>query len=385
MARQLTIALVACEESGDYLGSELIKELKKVLPQANFCGVGGRRMQQQGLHSYFPLERLTALGITEILVKLPRLWRTRRQLKSLIVNNKADIFIGIDAPDFNLGLEEQLRRRSIKTVHYVSPTIWAWRPNRIKKIKRATDLVLCLYPFETKYYHQDNIAAVYIGHPLADNIKLDNDKQEARRELHKKDSSVKLKGEYIALLPGSRTSELIYLTDIFIQTARECLKQKPELQFLVAVTNDRHRNYIESRLPISDRFRLIVGDSHRVMSAADAVLLASGTASLECLLLKRPMVVAYKTSALSYWVLSRMIKLDYISQPNWLFGGHLVEEYIQQDANANLLAPALLKLLAGLPSQLKQEYKKIHLRLRKNAASQAAHVISKLLKSNTTG
>ena len=378
MAEQLTIALVACEESGDYLGGELIKELKKTLPQANFCGVGGQRMQEQGLNSYFPLEKLTALGITETLIKLPQLWRARRQIKSLILRAKAAIFIGIDAPDFNLGLEEELRRHSIRTVHYVSPTIWAWRPNRIKKIKRAADLVLCLYPFETKYYHKEDIAAVYIGHPLADSIKLDNDKQEARRQLGKRHSSIGLEGEYAALLPGSRISELNYLADIFIQTAQQCLRQKPNLQFLVAVTNNSHRNYIESRLPISDNFHLVVNDSHRVMAAADAVLLASGTASLECMLLKRPMVVAYKTSALSYWLLARMIKLDYISQPNWLFGGSLVEEYIQQDANPNLLAPALLKILAGLPSHLKQEYDKIHLKLRKNAAHQAAQAISNL-------
>jgi len=378
MAEQLTIALVACEESGDYLGGELIKELKKTIPQANFCGIGGKRMQQQGLRSYFPLEKLTTLGITEALIKLPQLWRARRQIKSLILRDKADIFIGIDAPDFNLGLEEQLRQHSIKTVHYVSPTIWAWRANRIKKIKRAADLVLCLYPFETKYYHKENIAAIYIGHPLADTIKLHNDKQEARRQLSRRNNSVKLKGEYIALLPGSRTNELNYLTDIFIQTALECLKQKPKLQFLIAVTNDKHRSYIESRLPISDNFHFIVSDSHKAMAAADAVLLASGTASLECLLLKRPMVVAYKTSALTHWLLSRMIKIDYISQPNWLSGAPLVEEYIQQDANAKLLAPALLKILADQPAHLKKEYKKIHLQLRKNAAWQAAQAINNL-------
>lgn len=383
MAKQLRIALVACEESGDYLGSELIKELRKMIPQAVFRGVGGWRMQQQGLHSYVPLEKLTALGITEILLKLPSLWYARYKLKSQLLRDKTDILIGIDAPDFNLGLEQQLRKYSIKTVHYVSPTIWAWRASRINKIGKAADLVLCLYPFETKLYQKENIRAVYTGHPLADTIALDNDKQTARRQLR----LANLKGQCVALLPGSRRSELSHLTDVFIQTALRCLEQKPQLHFLVAATNNESRNYIANRLPkaSADRFYLIAGDSHKVMAAADAVLLASGTASLECLLLKRPMVIAYKVSALSYWILSRMIKLDYVSQPNWLFGGPLVEEYIQQKARPDLLAPALLKILTSPPSRLRQEYNKIHLQLRKNASRQAAQAINNLLKSDAAG
>ena len=383
MPKQLTIALVACEESADYLGGRLIQELKRIIPDASFVGVGGERMRQEGLNSYLPLEQLTAIGITEIILRLPRLWNMRRYIKSRVIKDKADIFIGIDAPDFNLGLEEQLRRFSIRTAHYVSPTIWAWRPGRIHKIKKAVELVLCLYPFEKKYYVAKNIPAIYTGHPLADSIALHNDQNKARLQLARECRIGKMTGQYIALLPGSRTSEIHYLGELFIQTALDCIKKKPSLRFLLTTTSDRHQEYLQNLLnkyQVEQRqFHIVSGKSHTVMAAADAALLASGTASLECLLIKRPMVIAYKMSIISYWIISNMIRLPYISQPNWLFNGPLVEEYIQKNASTEKLAPALLRMLDDPPSNLHQEYMKIHRRLRKNAAAQAAQAIQNLL------
>lgn len=384
MPRQFKIALVACEESGDYLGGELIGELKKILPHVVFIGVGGKKMCREGLNSYISLERLTAHGITEIVSRLPSLWQARRHIKKYLVKNRPDIFIGIDAPDFNIGLERALRNHAIKTVHYVSPTIWAWRPRRIRKLKKAAQLVLCLYPFETAYYDKERIPALYIGHPLADKIALHNDRLTARRRLKKEYSLGSLQGKWLALLPGSRPNELKQLGEIFIQSALRCLEQRPQLQFLIAVTSLKHENYLAGILRRENappqRIQIIREHSHTVMAAADAVLLAAGTASLECLLVKRPMIVAYRISRLSYWILKRMIRVPYISQPNWLFNGPLVEEYIQREARVENLAPALLKTLDSPSPRLHKEYTKIHLLLRRDAGAQAARAIQNLLE-----
>ena len=279
-----------------------------------------------------------------------------------------------------------MRARSIKTVHFVSPTIWAWRGGRIHKIKRAAQLVLCLYPFEPAYYAREKIPALFVGHPLADDISLRNDSLKARQKITQEYSLGSLQRRYIALLPGSRVSELQQHTRVFIRSALYCLKSKPDLQFLIATTSRQHQEYIKKILEEEnappDKIHIIRNRSHKVMAAADAVLLASGTASLECLLVKRPMVVAYKVSWLSYWIFKKMIRVPYISQPNWLFNGPLVEEYIQGEVRVEKLAPALLRILESPSRQLYREYMKIHKVLRKNAAVRAAKAVNSLLRKD---
>ena len=383
MTNSPTIALVACEESGDYLGGELMRELKNIFPQAKFIGVGGESMQKQGMKSFFPLEELTALGIVEILHRLPKLLSIRKNLANTIAKHKPDIYIGIDAPDFNLAIEEKVRAMGIKSVHYVSPTVWAWRPGRIKKIAKATDMVLCLYPFEIDYYQQQGakmgikVNAVYVGHPLADKIPLVNDKQKARQELGLSDES------YIALLPGSRKSEQRNMGNLFIQTVIKCLEDRNDLNFIIAAVNQSAADYfaglLKSHPLLADKFHIFTRNSRKVMTAADFVLLASGTASLECMLIKRPMISVYRIPLITYIILKQMVKIPYISQPNWLHGEEVVKEFIQGDAKVEKLAPAILQQLNAIDDTLNKKYTAMHKLLQRNASHTAAQSIASLL------
>ncbi len=375
------IALVAGEASGDLLGASLINALKDKYPQAEFIGIGGPEMIKAGCESLYPMEALSVMGLVEVLKHLPSLLKMRAQLYARLLEKKPDVFIGIDAPDFNLALERKLKSSGIKTVHYVSPSVWAWRQWRVKKIARSIDLMLTLFPFEVSFYQQHEVKAVFVGHPLADMVPMQVDQAQARTQVYP-DNDKRL----VAMLPGSRISELERLAEVFIRTAEQCSKNAPDLEFIVPFANDKTRRYFQDvvdRLKTQANITTILGQSRLVMQASDAVLLASGTAALEALLLKRPMVVAYKLSGLTYWLLKtfRILKVSLYSLPNLLAGKKIVEEFIQKDARPEMIAPALLTLLDEEHSNqaLLATYDDIHRSLKKEASQEAANAIAALM------
>jgi lipid-A-disaccharide synthase len=375
------IALVAGEASGDLLGASLINALKEKYPHAEFIGIAGPQMIEAGCQSFYPMEALSVMGLVEVLKHLPALLKIRKQLYSRLLEKKPDVFIGIDAPDFNLALERKLKASGIKTVHYVSPTVWAWRQWRIKTISRSVDLMLTLFPFEVPIYQEHQVKAHFVGHPLADIIPLLADKGQARAEL-----GIDTDKRIVAMLPGSRISELERLAETFIQTANACSSQALDLEFIVPFANDKTRQYFQDmidRLQPQASIKTISGQSRLVMQASDAILLASGTATLEALLLKRPMVVAYKLSGLTFWILKtfRILKVSLYALPNLLAGRKIVEEFIQHDARPEKLAPALMKLLDDKQANRKllQTYDDIHHSLKKNASHEAAMAIAELI------
>lgn len=373
----MRIAILAGEASGDILGAGLMRALKERSPETiQFEGIGGPLMQAEGLESRFPMERLSVMGLVEVLGRLPELLRIRKQLRQHWLANPPDVFIGIDAPDFNLPLERSLRDASVPTVHYVSPSVWAWRRKRVNKIAKATDLMLCLLPFEAAFYEQAGVDARFVGHTLADQLPLLADAQQARLQL-----SLDLDGDYIALLPGSREGEVSRLAPLFIAAARQCLKQRPGLKFLIPAVNDERYQQLQSLLQSAPRdlpLQLFRGRSRELMTAADAVLLASGTAALECMLLKTPMVVSYRLSALSFYILSRMIKVAYVSLPNLLADRMLVPELLQQEATPQALAEALLEQLDN-PGQQVSHFTALHKQLRLDASNESAKAVLGLI------
>ncbi len=375
------IALVAGEASGDLLGASLIDALKEEYPHAEFIGIAGPQMIKAGCHSLYPMETLSVMGLVEVLKHLPELLKIRKQLYHQLLQKKPDVFIGIDAPDFNLPLERKLKSSGIKTVHYVSPTVWAWRQGRIKTIAKSVDLMLTLFPFEVAIYKQHQVKTHFVGHPLADIVPLQSDQGQARVKL-----GVGQDQRVVAMLPGSRMSELERLAEAFIETAAACSRQAADLQFIVPFANDKTRDYFQGiidSMQLQVRIKTVAGQSRLVMQASDVVLVASGTASLEALLLKRPMVVAYKLSALTFWILKtfRMLKVSNISLPNLLAGKKIVEEFIQQDVSSEKLAPALLQLLDNRSAnqQLLDTYDEIHRSLKKDASHEASRAVAALI------
>lgn len=376
----MRIALVAGEPSGDLLGASLIAALKKHYPQARFEGIGGERMQNQGFETLFPLEKLSVMGLVEVIRHLPELLLIRRSLYRRFAAEPPAAFIGIDAPDFNLGLEQRLRARGVPTVHYVSPTVWAWRRRRVRKIARAVDLMLTLYPFEADFYREHAVPVRFVGHPLADDIHLQTDRLAARHALELAEEA----GPLVALLPGSRLGEVETLAPLFVDCARWLLQQRPDLRFAMPAATERLQHRLLAILARSGPdlpITLIRGRAREIMAAADVVLLASGTATLEALLLKRPMVVAYKMAPLTVWLVSRLIKVPYVSQPNLLAGRELIEEFIQDDATVENIGPALLALLDDPQrcARLEEAFMAIHRQLRRNASVQAAEAVAGLL------
>ena len=375
----MKIAMVAGELSGDILGAGLIAALKKRYPQARFQGIGGERMLAQGFDSLFPIESLSVMGLFEVLRHLPTLLRIRLALNRHFSADPPDLFIGIDSPDFNLPLERYLKKRAIPTVHYVSPSVWAWRQGRIHNIARSVDLMLTLFPFEKDFYEKYAVPVHYVGHPLADEIPLDNNREVARRALNQNPEA-----RMVALLPGSRMTEVKALGGLFLDTALWLRAQRPALVFFLPVATARIRHYLNAliaeRAPDLE-VNLIDGRSREIMAAADVILLASGTATLEALLLKRPMVVTYKMAPLTFFIVSRLVKIPFFSQPNLLAGRELVKEFIQDGASVDNLGPILLELLDDndTRARLTTEFRQIHIRLRRNANEEAAAAISKLL------
>lgn len=374
MADLLRVALVAGEASGDILGAGLMQALKARHPQIEFIGVGGPRMQAEGLSSYFPMERLAVMGLVEVLGRLPELLARRRQLIKTLIDAKPDVFIGIDAPDFNLGLELKLRRAGIKTVHYVSPSVWAWRQKRVLKIRDACDLMLTLFPFEAQFYDAHQVPVRFVGHPLADAIPLQADRVAAREALDlPQDSAV------VALLPGSRGGEVARLGALFLDAAVRLRTLRPGIRFVVPCASPERRVQLEQMLVGRDLpLTLLDGRSHDALAACDAVLIASGTATLEALLYKRPMVVAYKVAPLTYLILKRLVSSAYFALPNLLAERMLVPELIQHAATPEALAQALAPLLNDGVVQT-EGFDVIHRALRRDASAQAAEAVLKLI------
>ncbi|WP_079201112.1 lipid-A-disaccharide synthase [Pseudomonas sp. CC6-YY-74] len=374
MADLLRVALVAGEASGDILGAGLMHALKARHPQIEFIGVGGPRMQAEGLSSYFPMERLAVMGLVEVLGRLPELLARRRQLIKTLIDAKPDVFIGIDAPDFNLGLELKLRRAGIKTVHYVSPSVWAWRQKRVLKIRDACDLMLTLFPFEAQFYDAHQVPVRFVGHPLADAIPLQADRTAAREAL-----DLPLDSAVVALLPGSRGGEVARLGALFLDAAVRLRTLRPGIRFVVPCASPERRVQLEQMLVGRDLpLTLLDGRSHDALAACDAVLIASGTATLEALLYKRPMVVAYKVAPLTYLILKRLVSSAYFALPNLLAERMLVPELIQHAATPEALAQALAPLLNDGVVQT-EGFDVIHRALRRDASAQAAEAVLKLI------
>ena len=374
------IAMVAGEASGDLLASHLIKALKARIPNACFYGIGGPKMQGQGFDAWYPLEKLAVRGYVEVLKHYREISGIRSDLKKRLLADPPDVFIGVDAPDFNLSVEKALKQRGTPSIHYVSPSIWAWRGKRIHKIGAAVNRVLALFPFEPALYEKENIPVTYVGHPLADMLPVEDGRGKARSLL-----SLPADQPVFALLPGSRQSELAYMADTFILTAREMLARLPQAVFLVPLATRETRLLFEEaiyRCGAHDiPLRLLFGHAHEAMMAADAVLVASGTATLEAALLKRPMAIAYKMSPTSHRMMKRMGYLPYVGLPNILAGRFVVPEFIQDDATPQNLAQALLNFYADKPTcaRIAAIFHDIHLQLKQNTAERAANAILSML------
>jgi lipid-A-disaccharide synthase len=373
MSTPLRIALVAGEASGDILGSGLMRAIKARHPDAQFIGVGGPLMEAEGMVSDFPMERLSVMGLVEVLGRLRELLARRKLLVQTLIDARPDVFIGIDAPDFTLNIELQLRRAGIKTAHYVSPSVWAWRQKRVLKIREGCDLMLTLLPFEARFYEEQGVPVRFVGHPLADTIPLEADRSAALAELGLGD------GPVVALMPGSRGGEVGRLGALFFDTATRLLAERPDLQFVLPCASPQRRAQIEQllegrSLPIT----LLDGRSHVALAACDAVLIASGTATLEALLYKRPMVVAYRLAPVTFWILKRMVKSPYVSLPNLLAQRMLVPELLQDAATPEALAQTLLPLLNDGQAQT-AGFDEIHRTLRRDASNQAADAVLNLI------
>ena len=354
----IKIAVIAGEDSGDLLGAELMKNLLKIHPFCEFVGVGGDKMVNAGLNLITSNKEFAIMGFAEVFKKLPKLLKLRKHIVKKLVAQKPDVFIGIDAPDLNFPIEKKLKQHGVKIIHYVSPSIWAWREKRAIKISQITDLVMTLFPFEPAYYKKVAGNAVFVGHPLAENISINIDKKKAKEQL-----GVDSTKQYLALLPGSRTNELKAHTEIFIQTALKLKEKQPNLRIISANTNQEKIKYIQN---IAHKYQLeihVYDDATNVLKAADFTLLASGTVALEAMLCKTPMVVAYKISPLTYAIVKtfNMMLLPYFSLPNVLYGDFLVPELLQKNMTIENLEQQLLVIMSTeKQEQLKSEFKKMH-------------------------
>ncbi|MDR5875380.1 lipid-A-disaccharide synthase [Halomonas sp. CUBES01] len=374
------IYLVAGELSGDILGAGLMRELNARHPGVEFRGIGGPRMEAQGLSSRFPLETLSVMGLVEVIKHLPALIRVRRTLREEAKAWQPDIMIGIDAPDFNIGLEKQLREAGIKTAHYVSPSVWAWRQGRVKKIARAVDGMLTLLPFEAAFYRHHQVPVAFVGHPLADELPLDNDRQRTRQGL-----GLDPQAPVLALLPGSRGNEIRFLGTTFLQAAEQLCQRHPSLQVVIPAASAQRHDEIDQLLQaypaLSERVVLLDGQAREAMVASDAVLLASGTAALEAMLCHRAMVVAYKMAPMTHWLAKRLVKTSWVSLPNLIAQQTMVPELIQDAATPESIADQLSTLLTDKAGReaLETRFATLHASLQRNASRRAADAIDALV------
>ena len=385
MASSPLIVLVAGETSGDNLGAHLIEALRARVPGARFAGIAGPRMIAAGCEAWQRAEDLAVMGLFEILPHLPRLLRIRRELLARVLAQRPDVYVGVDAKEFNLRVAPRLKARGIRTVQYVSPQIWAWRQGRVRTIGRAVDLVLCLLPFEKRFYDEHGVRAVFVGHPLADEVPLHLDPRAARTALQ-----LDPDGTYVALLPGSRHGEVARLSPDFAATVAWLQRQRPALKFVAALANEGTRQTFAAALEaagVRDRVTLVDGNAQRVMAASDVVLLASGTATLEATLVKRPMVVAYRLGVLTSFLLKtlKLFKAPFFAQPNLLAGRQVVPEYFNDEVRADVLGPAVLTQLERADrDQLVQTFAAIHETLRRDASARAADAILELMQASTS-
>ncbi len=379
-----TIAIVAGEVSGDILGAGLIRSLKIRYPHARFIGIGGAKMIAEGFETLVDMEEIAVMGLAEVVKHLPRLLKIRRLVIDTMLEKKPDIFIGIDAPDFNLDIELKLKENGIKTIHYVSPSVWAWRQNRIHKIAKATHLVLAFLPFEKAFYDRFNVPCRFIGHTMADSIALKPNRAEACRLLNIEENQ-----RYVAILVGSRGSEVEFLSAPFLQAATLLKQQFPDIQFLVPLVNEKHRaqfEQIKAEIAPELEMHLLDGQSRQAMIAAEATLLASGTAALECMLCKSPMVVGYRMKATTYFLAKRLVKTEYISLPNLLANEMLVPEMIQEECEAKKLAQKMAVYLSQEEDavqkrhRLIQRFVDLHQLIQCDADKQAAQSVIDLLE-----
>ncbi len=377
----VTFAIVVGEHSGDTLGAGLMQQLKLSYPNATFVGIGGPKMLALGFESLFEMEELSVMGVFEVLGRLRRLLFIRKSLSEYFIANKPNVFIGIDAPDFNITLEARLKAQAIKTVHYVSPSVWAWREKRVFKIAKATNMVLSLLPFEKAFYDKHQIPCTFVGHSLADDIPLISDKLIARQTLGLSESA-----KILALMPGSRGGELSRLVEPFLLTAKKLLSceqaNATELIFVVPMVSEKRAeqfSQLHKKIAPELAVKVIVGKTQQVMAASDCLLTASGTVTLEAALVKRPMVICYKFNPLTYYMFKGFVKLQWFSLPNLLANKSLVPELLQTDVSVENILPLIEERLFEDQSALNQAYTDIHLMLKQNASVQAAKAVIDLL------
>lgn len=375
------IGLVAGEASGDILGASLMRSLRAIHPDLTFIGVGGPLMEAEGLTSLFPIDRLAVMGIVDVLKQLPDLLSARRDVLDLMLKEQPDIFIGIDAPDFTIPIERRLKEAGMVTVHYVSPSVWAWRQKRVFKIARATNNVLCLLPFEKQFYDRFDVPATFVGHTLADELPLEPDRDAAIARL-----GVDAGKRYVAILPGSRRTEVGLLAEPFLAAAQILHQRYPDIEFLVPLVNSARREQFVAALDAVPSIKAVThlfdGQSRDVMAVSEAAMLASGTVALEAMLLKCPMVVAYKFGWLNFQIFSRVVKLEHFSLPNLLAGEALVPELLQDEVNPQQLSDLIDTYLQSSPTTLIERFHSIHRSIRCNAAEAAAQAVLETFQQN---
>ena len=378
----MRIGLVAAEPSGDVLGAGLIKAIKEQVPEARFEGVGGPEMIAEGMESWVPLEKLSVMGLVEVIRHLPELLSIRRRVAERWKQNPPDLFIGIDAPDFNLSLERQLRETGIPVAHYVCPTVWAWRSHRIKKIRAAADLVLTIFPFEKPFLEQHQVRAEYVGHPLAQDYPLHPNPNTAREQL-----GIEPEVPVLAVLPGSRGTEVKALARPFLQAAMQCKEHIPGLRVVTPLASEKTENlFAQQTAEFTPELNVqtVRGDTRTVLTAADVVLVASGTATFEALLCKKPMVVGYKLHWITYHLLTTfgMLKIDRVAMANLLADEKLAPEYIQDQCEPGTIVPALLELFQNQQktARIAERYQQIHQSLIMNTNERAAAAVLALLE-----
>ncbi|QYN43119.1 lipid-A-disaccharide synthase [Gilliamella sp. ESL0443] len=378
--KALTVALVAGETSGDILGAGLIRSLKKHHPNIQFVGIAGPQMQAEGCKAWYEMEELSVMGIVEVLGRLRRILAIRRDITKRLIELKPDIFIGIDAPDFNLSLEGKLKQAGIKTIHYVSPSVWAWKQKRVFKIKRNTNLILAFLPFEKAFYDKFDVPCRFIGHKMADDIPLEPDQTAMRQQL-----GIPLDCQCLALLPGSRHAEVTLLSEPFLKAAQLLRDKFPDLHIVVPLANEKRKQEFErikTEIAPQLNVQLLDGHAREAMIASNAAILASGTVALECMLAKCPMVVGYKMKAFTFWLAKKLIKTPYVSLPNILAGKEIVPELLQHDCTPENIANHVLPFLESDNTELKATFLALHKQIRCNADEQAAQAVLDVLEDS---
>ncbi|MBK1886649.1 lipid-A-disaccharide synthase [Marinobacter sp. DY40_1A1] len=378
--RSITFGIIAGEASGDILGAGLIRSLRNRYPKARFVGIGGDEMIAEGFHSLVPMERLSVMGLVEVLGRIRELFRIRARLLSYFFATPPDVVIGIDSPDFTLAIERRCREAGIPSVHYVSPSVWAWRQKRIFKIAKSVDLMLTLLPFEARFYEEHQVPVAFVGHPLADRIPLVPETGKARQDLGLDESA-----PLLAVLPGSRAGEVERLGTLFLEAARWIQAKRPDVQLVIPCVNREREQQVRDLIEALDvklQVTIVRGRSREVMAASDVVLLASGTATLEAMLLKKPMVVGYRLSNVSWAVISRLVKVPHVSLPNLLAKQPLVPELLQDDATPESLGAAVLERMENQQERdrLVEAFSELHHTLKQDADEKAAQAISELVE-----